>query len=340
MDFGLWVEPEMVNPDSDLYRAHPDWVLHHGAHERPLQRRQLALDLARPEVRAHLLDRLDVLLRTNRIAYLKWDHNRDLFPAHSHDGSSAHGQTIGFYDVLDRLRAAHPHVEIESCASGGGRMDFGVLPRVSRFWVSDNTDAVERWRIQSDVSLFLPLNRIGSHVGASPNPSTGRQLSMLLRARVAMFAHMGVEADPTKLSAEDAEILAQHIALYKEYRGLIHEGAFASYAGDDPDVRVWMCVARDKSQALGMAARGEQARGLISQPVRLMGLDRAAHYSVELLRPWPAPARFSLPHADSWRAEPQVFSGELLEMAGLLLPLVHPETCWLWRLTRVETASQ
>lgn len=337
MDFGLWVEPEMVNPDSDLYRAYPDWVLHDGGNARPTQRGQLVLNLTQPQVSDHIFAQLDGLLRENRIAYLKWDHNRDLFPAIASGKPMAHRQTRAYYALLDRLRAAHPDVEIESCASGGGRVDFGVLARVSRFWVSDNTDAVERLRIQSDASLFLPLERIGSHVGASPNPSTGRRLSMLLRARVAMFAHMGLEADPTQLNDEEAEILAQHIALYKQHRALIHGATLRCFAGDDPEVRIWLCVAQNKSEALGLAVRVKQAPGLISLPLRLHGLDDAADYAFHLIRPWPEPARFFLADAQAWR-EPRTLSGEMLAAAGLRLPLTHPETAWLFHLKRVEQA--
>lgn len=334
MDFGLWVEPEMANPDSDLYRAHPDWVLHDGE-ARPTQRGQLVLNLTRRDVSDHIFAQLDELLRENRIVYLKWDHNRELFPALSGGAPVGHRQAHAFYDLLKRLRAAHPDVEIESCASGGGRVDFGVLRHASRFWASDNTDAIERLRLQSDLSLFLPLNRIGSHVGASPNPSTGRRLSMLLRARVAMFAHMGLEADPTKLSEEEAEVLAQHISLYKAHRTLIHDGDLHCYLGDDKDVRIWLCVASDKSEAIVLAARIDQAPGLVSAPLRLHGLDDGASYIIDLIRPWPEPARFSLAEAAAWR-QPCVLSGEMLAKAGLRLPLVHPETAWLFHLKRID----
>jgi alpha-galactosidase len=338
MDFGLWVEPEMVNPDSDLYRAHPDWVLRDGPAERPLQRGQLVLDLTRRAVSDHIFAQLDALLRENRISYLKWDHNRELFPALSEGEPAGRRQAHALYDLMERLHAAHPGVEIESCASGGGRIDFGVLRHASRFWASDNTDAIERLRIQSDLSLFLPLHRIGSHVGASPNPSTGRRLAMLFRARVAMFAHMGLEADPTKLSEDEAEVLASHIALYKAHRELIHGGVFHSYHGDDRGVRIWLCVAQDKSEALGLAARIDQAPGLISPPLRLNGLDADVSYSVDIIRPWPEPARHFLAGAGDWRS-PRIIGGEMLVKAGLRLPLVHPETAWLFHLKRVSTVK-
>jgi alpha-galactosidase len=333
MDFGLWVEPEMASPQSDILREHPDWALGAGEGDRLTQRGQFVLDLTRADVSDHLFQTLHALLSENRIAYLKWDHNRELFPAVSQGRPAGRAQTLGYYALLDRLRAAHPHVEIESCASGGGRIDFGVLTRAARVWASDNTDAVERRRIQSDLSIFVPLERIGAHVGANPNPSTGRSQSMLLRARIAMFAHMGVEADPAKLSAQEREALSHHIALYKAHRALIHDGDLHVYAGDDPDVRIWLCVAKDRSEGIGLASRIEQARGLVSAPVRLAGLDPAATYAVDLLRPWPEPARRMLADAAAWRSA-RTFSGEMLEAVGLPLPLVHPETAWLFHLKR------
>ena len=329
MDFGLWVEPEMINPDSALYRAHPDWALSPQTGAAPTQRHQLVLDLSREDVREHLFRALDKLLGENRIRYLKWDHNRDLFPC-----ASPRRQTHGFYQLLDRLRTAHPDVEIESCASGGGRIDYGVMQRCSRFWVSDNTDAVARLLIQSAASLFLPLSRIGSHVGSSLNPSTGRSLSMLFRARIALFAHMGIEADPTGLSDQEKETLAQHIALYKEHRALIHDGQFSCYLGDDPGVTVWQSTARDGPEALVLAARADQASALISTPLRLKQLDPKRRYTLNLIRPWPEPAWRFLGEKDPWRG-PVEADGAVLAEIGLRLPLIHPETAWLIHLRAV-----
>ena len=334
MDFGLWVEPEMVSPDSALYRAHPDWVLHAPGRDRPTQRNQLCLDLTQAAVRDHLFATLDALLHENRIAYLKWDHNRELFPAQSAGAPAARAQTLGFYALVDRLRAAHPHVAFESCASGGGRIDFGVLSRMGRVWASDNTDAIERLRIQSALSLFLPPEAIGSHVGASPNPSTGRRLGIGFRARVAMFAHMGIEADPTTLSEAERAVLRDHIAFYKAHRSLLSEGDFRVRSGEDPDVTIWSATARDRRTALVLAARVVQARGWFSPPVRIGDLDPNADYRIELVRPWPEPARHALADAAAWRAEP-IVAGRALAEIGLPLPLFHPETAWLVRLQAV-----
>jgi alpha-galactosidase len=325
MDFGLWVEPEMVSPDSDLTRAHPDWCLHIEGRERPTMRGQLALDLAQPEVRDYLFAALDALLRDHAIAYLKWDHNRDLFP-------SAAGQTEGFYALLDALRAAHPKVEIESCSSGGGRIDFGVLTRTHRVWPSDNNDAIERLRIIPAWSQFLPLEVLGSHVGPSPNPITGRRLSMDFRAKIAVFGHMGVEADPARMSDNERATLAAHIALYKAWRGVLHSGVLWRLAHPDPAVTAMMVTHAEK--ALTLVAQTALSPVFDTAPMRLAGLEPQALYRVTLPEPWPPKARHYLANPEGWR-DGLILSGAALMGHGLALPLTHPETAWLVALERL-----
>jgi alpha-galactosidase len=325
MDFGLWVEPEMISPDSDLYRQHPDWSLHVEGRERATMRHQLALDMARAEVRDYLFARLDALLRKYPIAYLKWDHNRDLFP-------SAPGQTQGFYDLLDRLRTAHPHIEIESCSSGGGRIDFGVLSRTHRVWPSDNNDPIERVRIMRAWSQFLPLEVLGNHVGPSPNPITGRQTAMDFRAKVALFGHMGIEADPGAMSEVERQVLATHIALYKTWRGVLHTGE--RFALDHPDAGVFaQMVVRDDT-ALAVAAQTGFSPVFDAAPLRLKGLEPQALYRVTLPRPWPGKAALYLGDWQAWEAG-LTLSGAALMQHGLALPLTHPETAWLVALERL-----
>ena len=325
MDFGLWVEPEMVSPESDLYRAHPDWCLHLEGRERQTMRGQLALDMARPDVREYLFARLDALLGQYPIAYLKWDHNRDLFP-------SAAGQAQGFYDLVDALRAAHPTVEIESCSSGGGRIDFGVLSRTHRIWPSDNNDAIERLRIIPAWSQFLPLEVLGSHVGPSPNPITGRRLGMDFRAKVAMFGHMGVEADPARMSDKERRALAAHIALNKAWRGVLHSGALHRLA--HPDSNVTGMMVTHEGKALALVAQTGFSPVFDAAPVRLAGLDPEARYRVTLPEPWPPKARHYLANPDQWRSGLTI-SGTALMSHGLALPLTHPETAWLIALEEI-----
>jgi alpha-galactosidase len=326
MDFGLWVEPEMVSPDSDLYRQHPDWCLHvEGGAERATMRGQLVLDMARAEVRDYLFQRLDALLAEHPIAYLKWDHNRDLFP-------SAPRQTEGFYDLVDRLRTAHPHIEIESCSSGGGRIDMAVLSRTHRVWPSDNNDAIERLRIIPAWSQFLPLEVLGSHVGPSPNPITGRRAAMDFRAKVAMFGHMGVEADPARMTDKERATLAAHIALYKDWRGVLHSGAL--WRLDHPDAGVTGMMVIHDDKALALAAQTGFSPVFDAAPVRLVGLEPQARYRVTLPEPWPQRARHYLANPDAWR-DGLTLSGAALMTQGLALPLTHPETAWLIAMEKI-----
>ena len=322
MDFGLWVEPEMVSPDSRLYAAHPDGCIHVDALPRRTQRQQLVLDLSRAEVADRVFFDIDRLLRQYRIDYLKWDHNRDLFPT----ALRGVAQTRALYSLLDRLRAAHPQVEIESCASGGGRVDYAIMRRCARFWPSDNNDALERVRINAAWAQFMPLCSLGNHVGPSPNPVTGRELPMDFRAKVAMFGHMGVEADPSSMSDDDRRVLSHHISLYKTWREVIHEGEFYGIGSADPGISGGLVV--HGSRALALVTRNDFAPDFESAPVRLPGLERERRYRVSLPEPWPAWASRYLAAADQWRSG-LVLSGPALADGGLALPLRHPATAWL-----------
>ena len=235
MEFGLWVEPEMINRDSDLYRAHPDWVLQ--VEGRPLReaRNQLVLDLARPEVADYLFDAIAALLNELPIAYLKWDHNRDLVHAGNHARYRA--QVLASYALFDRIRAAFPAVEIEACAGGGGRIDAGIAARTHRFWTSDCIDAVSRVSMQRGFLQFMPPELMGSHVGASPAHSTGRMQAMAFRCGVALPGHFGVELDVRKLDDADRAGLDAGIARYKALRDRLHHGLV--WQGEAPDGLVW-----------------------------------------------------------------------------------------------------
>ncbi len=328
MDFGLWMEPEMISPDSDLYRAHPDWCLHIPGRDRPTQRNQLVLDLSRTEVGDHVFAILDRLLGSHAIAYLKWDHNRDLFPAANKVGPIGHRQTPALYALLDRLRAAHPAVEIETCASGGGRIDFAMLTRTNRVWASDNNDPIERLRINAAWSRFLPREILGSHVGPSPNPVTGRRTAMDFRAKVALFGHMGVEADPAAMTDGERSVLAAHIALYKQWRAVLHEGIEHELSLGSATLFGSFIVAADGRRGLALVAQTAFAADFNGGRVVLTGLPPDRHYRVWLPQPWPRKAERYLANADAWRSG-WTLSGRALSEAGLALPLAHPETAWL-----------
>ena len=322
MDFGLWVEPEMISPDSQLYRQHPDWCLALAGRPRPTQRHQLVLDLTRPEVADHVFHQLDDLLRPGNIAYLKWDHNRELFPL----AGRGHAQALAYYGLLDRLRAAHPAVEIETCASGGGRVDLGVLRFCSRFWASDNNDPIERLAINRGWFQFLPPRIAGNHVGPSPNPVTGRQSNMHFRARVALFGHMGVEADPRGMPAPDFAMLQQHIGFYREWRHVLHDGHWSIPECADPGVHAWL--AWREQCGLALVAQTRLAGTYDIPAVRFTTLNRSGRYLVKLPEPWPDKAQRYLAGPEQWRAG-LVMSGAALADTGLALPLAQPETAWL-----------
>ncbi|MDM4777904.1 alpha-galactosidase, partial [Micromonospora sp. b486] len=194
MQFGLWVEPEMVNPDSDLFRAHPEWVLQAPGRLPPPWRHQQALDLVNPDAYAYLLERLDAVLgEHDGIAYLKWDHNRDLTEAGHAGRPGVHAQTLAVYRLLDELRARHPGVEIESCSSGGARVDLEILRRTDRVWASDCNDALERLSIQRWTGLLLPPELVGTHIGPERSHTTHRVHDLSFRAVTALFGHHGIE---------------------------------------------------------------------------------------------------------------------------------------------------
>lgn len=325
MEFGLWVEPEMVNPDSDLYRAHPDWALHLPDRAQPTARKQLVLNLALPQVRDYLFGALDALLREVPIGYLKWDHNRDLAPA----GGAA--QVLGTYDLLARLRAAHPGVEIEGCAGGGGRSDAGLVPYVHRFWTSDNIDAVSRVAMQRAFLNWLPPELMGSHVGASPAHATGRSQSLGFRAAVAMPGHFGVELDPRQLSTDDRAELADWIAFHKQWRHVLHHGQ--TWLGSGADGLVWQAVGRAE-QFLLFVIRCAPALDRRPQPLPLPFLSAHQAVDLQLLRiagGQRGHAMASAPLFEAMQAAPQRFTGSWLARAGLPLPPLKAESVAIYQ---------
>lgn len=316
MEFGLWVEPEMVNPDSDLYRAHPDWALHLAGRSQPTARNQLVLNLALPEVRDYLFGALDALLRAVPIAYLKWDHNRDLAPA------GGRAQVLGTYDLLARLRAAHPAVEIEGCAGGGGRSDAGLAPYVHRFWTSDNIDAVSRVPIQRGFLNFLPPELMGAHVGASPAHATGRTQSLGFRAAVALPGHFGVELDPRRLSDADREELADWITFSKTWRHLLH--GKTTWLGESADGLVWQAVGTAQEFLL-FAIQTPPPQDRRPQPVRLPFLAETSQCTIELLRIAGGKRGYAA-HRPALHEVPSNWSGSWLASAGLPLPPLKAES--------------
>ncbi|MEM6538363.1 MAG: alpha-galactosidase [Pseudomonadota bacterium] len=238
MEFGLWFEPEMINEDSDLFRRHPDWALSLSGSPGPTARNQLVLDLSNPEVSEYLFSAVSTMISENDLKYIKWDCNRDLFPICDRNGSALRRQVTALYALLARLKTKHPDVSFESCASGGARIDFGILQFADRFWTSDSTDPFQRSRIQRRTSVFYPVEMLGAHAGASPNHFTNRSSSMSFRCLVALFSHFGVELNPGLLNAYDQGILRKAIALYKEHRSIITDGVLDRIECHDPGLDV------------------------------------------------------------------------------------------------------
>ncbi|MEK8069333.1 alpha-galactosidase [Rhodococcoides navarretei] len=334
MSPGLWFEPEMVNLDSDIARAHPDWLLT-APGRIPLEwRHQHVLDLTRDEVFDYLLSSIDSVLTTERPDYVKWDHNRDLMLAVDADGRAAvHAQTSAFYRLLDELRSRHPNVEFESCASGGARIDLEVLEHTDRVWASDTNDPLERQRLQRWTTQLLPPELIGSHVGPQIAHTSGRWSTLQFRCLTSLFGHAGLEMDVTELSSEDHEYLRSWTALYKELRALLHTGDVVRADHPDPSVWVHGVVAADFSEAAYAVVRLDTSPEDRTDRVRLPGLDPTARYRVEFVRELSDLGNgIELP---PWIAESGVveLTGSMLARAGVALPVLFPQTGVLLRVT-------
>ena len=337
MEFGLWVEPEMVNDDSALARAHPDWI--RGGDEGRTERHQRVLDLTLPAVRDHLFAALDALLREHAIGYLKWDHNRVLTDTAADGSAGHHAQTLGLWALLDRLREAHPDVEIESCASGGGRADLGMLARTHRVWVSDCNDPVLRARIMAGAAPFLPPETSGCHVGPATAHTTGRRTSLDLRAAVALWGAFGLELDVRELDDEARGRLAAWIALYKRWRAVMGSGRSSTQAPDD-DHLVRSYTAPDRHRALLIVVRlGDAEPGL---PVRFAvpDLDPELTYRVALAEPLPETLRpATLAPVAPWRDGGSEVGGAWLGSAGLELQLPAPQRAVVLELTALSDGA-
>jgi alpha-galactosidase len=283
MRFGLWFEPEMVNPDSDLYRAHPDWVLAAPGRLPAEFRQQHVLDLTRPEVFEYLLSRLDTLVTEIGVDFIKWDHNRDLVEA-----VRVHEQTLATYRLLATLRDRHAGLEIESCSSGGGRIDLGILEHTDRVWTSDTNDPVDRQQVQRWTGLLLPPELMGAHVGPEKTHITGRVTSLVMRCATALFGHAGLERDLTECSPQELGEIADWIALYKRTRGLLHSGRVVTPDRADPSASVHGVVAQDRRHALFCYAQLTSVAShtpLAPNPLRLRipGLVPDTAYRVEIV---------------------------------------------------------
>lgn len=335
LEFGLWVEPEMVNPDSNLYRAHPEWALAIEGQHQPLARQQRVLDLTRPEVAAWLFEHLDALLKEYPITYLKWDMNRDLVQAADQNGRAAtHKQTLALYQLLTRIRKAHPGVEIESCASGGARMDYGILKHCHRFWLSDCNDAHERQQMQQWATLFFPAEVLGSHIGPLSSHTTGRMHNLATRAGTAMFGHMGVEWDVRQLTTEERQSLRHYIQLHKDWRDLIHKGLRSQLEAEDPNQIAFQIEPEpntNEDRHLVSVFQRQTPQLAVPGSLKLTGLEQDLRYGVNLLIE-PTQTGHLMKARPAWMETNTAYSGESLMKMGLPMPVMDPDTLLIFSL--------
>ena len=287
LKFGLWIEPEMTNKDSDLYRAHPDWLLAEQGKRICHSRTQYVLDFSKKEVREYIGDMLENLLAEVPVSYIKWDMNRTFSEVFSngndreYQGKVCHKYILGVYELYERLTSRFPHVLFESCASGGARFDPGMLYYAPQGWTSDDTDAIERLKIQYGTSMVYPVSCMGSHVSASPNHQTNRVTPIETRADVAYFGTFGYELDLLKLGEEDKAEIRRQIAFMKEKRDLIQKGTFyrlkSPFEGNET---AWMIVSEDQKKALGGYYRVMQPVNVGFKRLKLKGLKEDTCYKV------------------------------------------------------------
>ena len=343
LEFGLWFEPEMVNPDSNVARKHPDWILSPTVGRLPMQgRHQQVLDLTNPDAAAYIFDCIDTLVGELGIDYIKWDHNKLVTEAGSRRTGrpAVHEQTEAVYGIWRRLKENHPGLEIESCSSGGGRVDLGILEYADRIWASDCVDPVERADIQRYTSLLVPPEMIGEHVGASPAHSTRRATSQEMRMAMAFFGHLGVEWNLLTQPQENLDLLAEWIAEFKKHREWFAIDTMVHTDSPDPAVRVDGVVKPDRSAAIYRFTQLTTSATYPAAPVRLPGLKPDANY---LIQPVPvslditgttSPARETITNSQStlgwWTADGTVMSGAQLQSYGLRMPSLHPANAILF----------
>ncbi|ROS21561.1 alpha-galactosidase [Rathayibacter sp. PhB127] len=334
MEFGLWFEPEMINLESDLAAAHPEWIMATGGRLPVPSRHQHVLNLGVPEAYEHVLARISAILTEYDIAYVKWDHNRDLVDAGTSPSGVAgvHVQTLSTYRLLDELRRRFPGLEIESCSSGGARVDLGILERTDRVWVSDCIDPLERQQMNRWTMQLLPPELLGSHIASGVSHTTGRSHRLSFRAGTALFGHLGIEWDLATATEAESEELQGWIALYREHRRLLHSGDVIRVDEADDTLLVYGAVAEDRSEALFFLA--SIGRSAVSPRGRfvLPALDADSRYRVRpvfvggLPESVQAPVWFGEDLGGDGAGFPgTVLSGRALAAAGLQTPAILPD---------------
>jgi alpha-galactosidase len=355
MQFGLWFEPEMVNLDSAVARAHPDWIMATG-HRLPVEsRHQQVINLGIPECYAYIRDAIFDLLAEYKISYIKWDHNRDLIDAGSPpDGRpGVHAQTLAFYRLVDEIKSAHPGLEIESCSSGGARVDLGVLARTDRIWVSDCIDPVERQQMNRWTSQLLPPELLGSHIASPRSHTTGRVNELSFRAATAIFGHLGIEWDLTTATTQQLAELAEWISFYKANRTLLMRGDQVRLDSPDPTLYAYGIIAPDRSTGIYTVASIGQSDVMLPGRLRFPGLDPNRSYRIRPIPLGHPPTGLNPPpwwsatttrefepagesRAHSWGLPADggpglILPGAALTSTGVMAATTHPEQAILYR---------
>ena len=358
MQFGLWFEPEMVNLDSDVARAHPEWVMATGGRMPIDSRFQQVINLGIPECYAYIRDAIFAILAEYDISYIKWDHNRDLIDSGTQPSGrpGVHEQTLAFYRLVDEIKDAHPGLEIESCSSGGARVDLGVLERTDRVWVSDCIDPLERQQMNRWTTQLIPPELMGSHIASDRSHTTGRMHDLNFRAASAVFGHLGIEWDITEARPADLEELGEWIRFYKSERALLLRGDLVRLDFPDPTLVAHGVLAPDRSRAIYAFASVERSEVVSLGRMRLPGLDKQRHYRVKPVLVGKAPT--GLLPAVWWQLQlgdqPQdvfsshfprigadavahgvVLSGAALGSVGVMTPSLNPEQSMLLRVDAV-----
>lgn len=308
MKFGIWFEPEMISPDSDLYRAHPDWAIAIPGRVAAQSRKQYVLDLSRKEVVDYIYESIAKILRNVNIEYVKWDMNRQLTDLGSYglasdrQGELYHRYVLAVYELQDRLTREFPHILLENCSSGGARFDPGMLYYSPQIWCSDDTDAIERLKVQEGTALIYPLSTMGAHVSDCPNHMSGRVTPFETRGIVALAGTFGYELDVTKLPQEEREIIPKQVAMYHKYNDLVRNGDYyrvASYSQNHV-YDCWEVVSEDKSEVLVTYVQVLSQVNVKSKRIRLKGLAKQKYYRIV--------------------GQEDVYSGSVLMNAGLMIP--------------------
>lgn len=324
LEFGIWFEPEMVSPDSDLYQAHPDWAMQIPGREATLSRCQYVLDLSRPEVVDYVYESVAAILRSADISYVKWDMNRQMTDVGSfclegrRQGELFHRYILGVYELQERLTREFPRLLLENCASGGARFDPGMLYYSPQIWCSDDTDAIERLAIQEGTALLYPLSTIGAHVSDCPNHVVGRNVPFETRGHVAMAGTFGYELDITAVTQADRDLIRRQTAMYHRFQPLVREGDYYRLASWQQNhlYDSWMVVSRDRSEALLTYVQVLAEPNWHSRRLKMKGLDPDRSYRLE--------------------ETGEVYGGRLLMYGGLLLPRLKGDfTSLMYHLTEV-----